>query len=89
MAILEQLPPTLIAAALGCALGVGMAVLFEPGINLTAFTGPGLEAGLSVDVAGIAAIIVGLTLVVLVVVGISGYFAREDNLGGILRLGDE
>jgi putative ABC transport system permease protein len=87
--IVEQLPPVLIAAAVGSALGVGMAVLFEPGIDLTAFTGPGLEAGLRIDMTGIAIIICGLTIAVLTAVGVFGYFTRKDNLGGILRLGDE
>jgi putative ABC transport system permease protein len=87
--ILEQLPPTLIVAAIGGALGTGMAVLFEPGIDLAAFTGPGLVPGVKVDMAGMAIIIVGLALTVLLAVRISGYFARDDNLGDILRLGDE
>lgn len=89
VATLEHLPPTLIVAAIGSALGAGMAVLFKPGIDLAAFTGPGLEPGVKVDLAGIAIIVVGLALTVLLAVRISGYSARDDSLGGILRLGDE
>ncbi len=87
--IVEQLPPVLIAAGVGSALGIGMAVLFEPGIDLTAFTGPGPEAGLSIDMTGIAIIIAGLTLAILVAIAVYGYVTRHDNLGAILRLGDE
>lgn len=87
--IVEQLPPVLIAAGVGSALGIGMAVLFEPGIDLTAFTGPGLEAGLRIDMTGIATIIAGLTLAVLVSIAVYGYVTRRENLGALLRLGDE
>lgn len=87
--VVEQLPPVLIAAGVGTGLGIGMAVLFEPGIDLTAFTGPGLEAGLRIDMTGIAIIIAGLTLAVLVAIGTYGYVTRHDNLGAILKSGEE
>jgi putative ABC transport system permease protein len=86
---IEQLPPVVLAAVVGSVLGAGSAKLAEPGIDLGAFTGPGPAAGLQIDIPAIVFVTAGLVGAIVLAVAVFGYLSRHEDLGGILRLGDE
>lgn len=88
LTIIEQLPPLIIAATLGSVLGVGIAQLVEPGLNLVVFVDDVLPVTLLIDWPVIIAIAVGLTVLVGVAIGIFSYLARQENLGQVLRVGE-
>lgn len=89
MTLIEQIPPVTAAVAVGAALGVGTALLFEPGINVTAFAGPWLPATLRIDLPSIAGVAATLLVVVGVGAGMVGLATRRENLGRLLRAGEE
>lgn len=68
LAIIEHAPPILVAIAAGLALGVGVAWVVLPGLQLGAFTGAGtsVDPALTVDLGQL----VGLTAALLLVVGL-------------------
>jgi len=86
--IVEQVPPVIVATLAGSALGIGIAVLFAPGIDLAAFTGGDLAVGLLPDGRGaltvVSALLVGSGLAVVS----SDWMAGRVNLGEVLRLGE-
>lgn len=88
LTMLEQLPPVMVAGIVGCLLGAGTAVLIEPGLDLTAFTGEGLRAGLSLDWGPIAMVALVVVVVVILAVAAFGFVSRSINLGQVLRAGD-
>lgn len=88
LTMVEQLPPVIVAGIVGSLLGAGTAILVEPGIDLNAFTGTGLEARLLIDwlsIATVAGIVVGIVIGAIVAFGIA---SRSINLGQVLRVGD-
>jgi len=89
MTIIEQLPPVIAAVAVGTALGTGTALMFEPGIDINAFSGPGLVAELRIDTAAMLLITVGLLSAVLLAVGIFEIVTRREDLGILLRADEE
>jgi putative ABC transport system permease protein len=82
-------PPIAVALAVGVAMGVGIARLIEPGIDLTAFTGPDVPVPLLVDWSTVLVLAIGLIVIVSAAVWLVGAAARRANLGAALRLGDE
>ena len=88
LTIIEQAPPALIAVAAGLGLGVAVARLIEPGLDLTAFTGPGVPVTLTVDWAAIALLGVLLLAIVGGAIGLTTRLSRRVGLGQVLRLGD-
>lgn len=89
LTMVEQLPPVLIATAVGSLLGVVTARIIEPGLDLSAFTGPGLAAELLVNwatVTVVALVVAGLVIAAIVAFGLA---SRRANLGQILRVGDQ
>jgi putative ABC transport system permease protein len=88
LTFVEHAPPTVLALAVGVALGLGVAWLLEPGLGLGAFIGPAAAIRLEVDwfaIAAIAAIVLGV--VVLTVAG-SSWLARRLSPTQALRIGD-
>jgi putative ABC transport system permease protein len=86
--IVEQAPPVVVAALAGCALGIGIAVLFAPGIDLAAFTGSDLEVALRLDVNGVLIVLAALMAATWLAVAASSRLAGRVNLGEVLRLGE-
>lgn len=88
LTMVEQLPPVIVAGIVGCLLGTGTAVLIEPGLDLTAFTGEGLQTGLSLNWGPIAYVALIVVIVVVAAVAAFGFASRAINLGQVLRAGD-
>jgi len=89
MTMIEQLPSVIAAVAVGVTLGIGTALMFEPGIDVNAFSGPGRVAELQIDIGAILLVTAGLLTAVLVAVGIFGIVTRKENLGSLMRAGEE
>jgi putative ABC transport system permease protein len=89
LAIIEQLPALLVGSVVGALVGVGTAVLLGPGIDLDAFTGGVVAASVVVDWAQISWIAAGLMAMMTTAVVIFVSMSRGDDLGRILRVGDE
>ena len=89
LAAFELTPPVVVALVSGIGLGVLIARLIEPGINLTAFTGPGVPTPIVIDWLAIGLLSLGLIVLVALAVWSVGAVARRANLGSALRLGDE
>ena len=86
--VIEQVPGLVVALLAGTALGIAVATLVEPGLDLKAFTGATIPVVLRVDWAAVILIGLGLALVVAVAVAITAAFARRRNLGSALRVGE-
>jgi putative ABC transport system permease protein len=83
----ENGPPVLLALIPGVLLGVGVALLVEPGLGLSTFVGaPGLP--LFVDWPTLALVIVGLSAVVIVAILVGSWLAGRARLASTLRIGD-
>ena len=89
LTLIEQLPPIAIASVVGTLLGIGIAVLFESGIELQPFTGSGLSPGLHLD--PLTLLIVNLALLAALVIAAIVWSARNrtDSLAELLRMGEE
>ena len=87
--IIEQLPMLLIAVGIGAVLGAGMVIVLQPAITLDAFTGGLVPATIQYDwvtIAGSAlALVVILSIAIVIFVAISG----RDDLGKLLKVGEE
>lgn len=88
LTMVEQLPPVVVAGIVGCLLGAGTAVLIEPGLDLSAFTGEGLQTGIALNWGPIATVALIVVVVVILAVAAFGFASRSINLGQILRAGD-
>jgi hypothetical protein len=86
--VIEQLPALILAGALGSALGIGIAILVEPGLDLGVWVNDVLPVRLLIDGPAIIVIAIGLTLLVTIAIGIFSYLARHANLGEVLRVGE-
>ncbi|RIK45961.1 MAG: hypothetical protein DCC58_04825 [Chloroflexi bacterium] len=87
--VVEQAPPLVLSLIVGIALGIGTVLLIEPGIDMTAFTGPGVAVPVVVDYVTIGVLALGLVAVVAAAIALVTQAARRANLGSALRLGDE
>jgi putative ABC transport system permease protein len=85
--VMEQAPPLLLGLVPGFVLGIGVARVVEPGLGLAAFTGAG-GLPLVVDWATLGLVVVGVTLVVVVAIGIGAWLAARNRLVSALRMGD-
>ncbi len=89
LTLIEQMPPVLIATIVGTLLGVATARLLEPTINIGAFTGPGLTATIRTDPLLIATTGLVLIGVVSASVVIFAILDRRQDLGNLVKVGDE
>ena len=90
LTVVEQGLPVILALAVGIALGLGLAWLLEPGIDLAAFSGPGAP----VAPAGRLALRRGRrrrrsSPSWPLAVALSSWLARRLDLGHALRIGEE
>jgi putative ABC transport system permease protein len=88
LTLTELLPPVALALGSGVVLGIVVARLVEPGIDLTAFTGTGVPVTLAINWLVVAAVIIGLIVVVAIAVILTTALARRVSLGRALRVGE-
>jgi putative ABC transport system permease protein len=84
----EQLPPAVLATVAGAGVGVAIATLLAPSLDLSPLTGTGLQLGPVVEWGQVAALALVLLGTVVVAGGIYSYLNREMDLATILRRGD-
>ncbi len=87
--IVEQVPLVIVATLVGALVGVGTVLVFEPGIDLTAFAGERILESVQIDAGAIAAAAAGVMVVMALAVVSFGWMTRRESLGTVLRLGDE
>jgi putative ABC transport system permease protein len=89
LTVIEQGAPVVIALVAGIALGLGLAWLVEPGLDLSSFSGTAVAVGLDLDWPRIAAIAVAIVAVVAAAVAGSSWAARRLDVGHALRIGED
>ncbi len=88
LTMMETVPGVLVACGLGVPLGIAIALLAEPGLDLRAFVGPDVPIAVLVDRPTAIAVAAGLALVALLAVAIFSVLARRVQLGEVLRVGE-
>jgi putative ABC transport system permease protein len=88
LAIVEHVPSVLIASAIGAGLGIAIVRLIEPGLDVSAFVGPGTRVPLQTDWLSITAITIALTLVTIAAIAIFTAINRRTQISQSLRVGD-
>ncbi len=86
--VIETVPGVLIACALGVPLGILIARLTEPGLDLRAFVGPEVPITIAIDQSIAIVVATSLAAISLVSAGIFAIFTRRRQLGNILRIGE-
>jgi putative ABC transport system permease protein len=86
--VVEQVPGVVVALVAGVGLGIAVAALIEPGLDLKAFTGATIPVVLRVDWPAVILIGLGLAAVVAVAVALTALLNRRRNLGTALRVGE-
>ena len=81
--------PIFVAVTVGVALGLGVAVLLEPGLGLAEFIGPDAVVHLEVDWPSIGAVVLAVVLVIGAAIGLSVWLAGRLELGRAMRIGEE
>ena len=89
LTILEQGLPVILALGVGVGLGFGLAWLLAPGIDLSAFSSPGVTVLLEIDWVSIAGVALLVVAMVVVAVGGSALVAKRADLGHALRIGEQ
>lgn len=89
LTVAEQLPAALLAVAVGIALGIAVTRLIEPGLDLTAFTGPGFPVSLQIDWLALGLLALALLGVVALAIAVTSALTRQLSMTRALRLGDE
>lgn len=87
LTLVEQAPPALMALVPGVALGVGLAFLLEPGLNLAAFEG--LD-GFPLAVDPMSLVLLGVVLLGVVVAAVLGgtWLSLRVRAADVLRMGE-
>ncbi|HEX5166617.1 MAG TPA: FtsX-like permease family protein, partial [Thermomicrobiales bacterium] len=88
LAIIEHVPSVLIASALGAGLGIAIVRLIEPGLDVSAFVGPGTRVPLRTDWTSITAITIALTLITLAAIAFFTAINLRAQISQSLRVGD-
>jgi putative ABC transport system permease protein len=89
LTLVEQGLPVVLALAIGIVLGLGLAWLLAPGIDLAAFSSPDTTVRLQVNWASVVGVGVSVCAVVAVAIASSSWLARRLDLGQALRIGEE
>jgi len=89
LTVVEHGLPLLLALVIGVALGLGLAWLVEPGVDLAAFSDPDTSVILQVDWASISVVAAAVAAVVAIAVVISSLLTRRLAPVRALRIGDE
>jgi putative ABC transport system permease protein len=89
LTVVEHGLPVILALLIGVGLGLGLAWLLAPGIDLAAFSDPGAAVRLHVDWLSVAGVGGAVVAVVAVAVAASSWLARRLDLGHALRIGEQ
>jgi putative ABC transport system permease protein len=88
LAVVEQAPAVIVASALGTGLGIAIVRLIEPGLDVSAFVGPGTSVPLRIDWLSIGVITAALTIVTLAAIALFTAINRRAQISQSLRAGD-
>lgn len=89
LTVVEHAPPVLLALLPGVALGIGMAILCEPGLRLATFVGTSGRVPLFVDWPALALMVAALIGVVAAAVTGGIWLSRRARLVDALRIGED
>jgi len=89
LTVVEHAPPVVIAVVPGIALGLGVALLLEPGLGLGVFVGTDTDVALVVDWGVMALISAALLVVVVLAITAGTWLSRRARLVDALRIGDD
>ena len=89
LTVVEHAPPVVIALVPGIALGLGVALLLEPGLGLGVFVGTDADVTLVVDWGTMALISAALLGVVVLAITAGTWLSRRARLVDALRIGDD
>jgi hypothetical protein len=84
----ELAPPFIVAIAAGTALGLALAYIVEPGLDLGALAAGGRDVAVRLDPLAPFVLLVALLLVAAAAVWATGAVIRRTNLGRSLRIGE-
>jgi len=84
----ELIPPFLVAIGVGIALGIGIAFLVEPGLDLSELALGGRDVAVRLDPVGPLLLVVALLIVSAAAVWATGAVIRRMSLGRSLRMGE-
>ena len=89
LAIVEHGPTVILAVVAGCALGLGLFVLLEPGLGLDAMVGSRIAVPLSADPQQLAIIGAGTIGIAVVGIGLAAWMQRRGVAVAAVRRGFE
>ena len=84
----ELAPPVVVAVLLGTALGLAVAFVIEPGLDLSALAAGGREAAVRLDPLAPLILLAGLVLVSAAAVWTTAAVMRRMSLSRVLRMGE-
>lgn len=85
--LVEMIPAVLLASAVGVGLGILIANLIAPGIDLAAFAGPDTPVPIFVDWAAVGLIALSLAGLSVLAILVATAVTRRAQLGQVLRVG--
>jgi hypothetical protein len=88
LTVVEHAPPVSLALLIGIGLGLGVAWLLAPGLELAVFIDPGAPVVLQVDWGTVVAVVIAIVFVVAVAIGASSWFGRRLDASQALRVGE-
>ena len=88
LTVVEHAPPVALALIIGVALGLGVAWLLAPGLELAVFIDPGAPVVLQVDWWSVLVVIVVIVLVVAIAIAGSSWLSRRLSPARALRMGE-
>ena len=89
LTITEHAPPVLLALVPGVALGIGVAILCEPGLGLATFVGTSGGVPLFLDWPALALLVVALVGVMAAAIAAGTWLSRRARLVDALRIGED
>jgi putative ABC transport system permease protein len=89
LALVEHGPAILAATVIGLALGVGVAWLVAPGLDLAGLIGSPVGVALAVDWSVVGLLLLGLVLVLTTAIALSTWIGRRASLARATRQGIE
>ena len=89
LTVIEQLPAILVAVLVGSIAGAAATFVLSPAVDVSAFTGSGIDVGIPIDVGPTARVGVGVLVGLTFATSLFGYSRRREHLGDMLRIGDE
>jgi putative ABC transport system permease protein len=88
LTVMEHAPPVVLALVPGVALGIGIALLCEPGLGLASFVGTS-GVPLFLDWGALAVMVAALIGVVAAAVAAGTWLSRRARLVDVLRIGED